>query len=69
MLWFEGDCVYALDNNDGRPACCHDGGEVSGHPWQQRRDWNEVLPNGNRMLLKVEDSVLDAGSVFKDDVR
>ncbi len=43
--------------------------EASGHPQQQRRDWNEVLPNGNRMMLKVEDSVLDAESVFKDDVR
>jgi len=43
--------------------------EASGHPQQQQRDWNEVLPNGNRMMLKVEDSVLDAGSVFKDDVR
>jgi hypothetical protein len=41
---------------------------ASGHS-QQRCDWNEVLPNGNRMTLKVEDSVLYAGSVFKDDVR
>jgi hypothetical protein len=41
---------------------------ASGHS-QQRCDWIEDLPNGNRMALKVEDSVLDAGSLFKDDVR
>ena len=35
----------------------------------QRRNWSEQLPNGNRMALKVEDSVLAADSVFKDDVR
>ena len=32
-------------------------------------DWSEDLPNGNVMKLKVNDSVLAAGSVFKDDVR
>ena len=36
---------------------------------QQRCDWSEDLPNGNVMTLKVDDSVLAAGSVFKDDVR
>ena len=40
---------------------------ASGH--SQDRDWSKELPNGNQMLLKVEDSVLEAGSVFKDDVR
>jgi hypothetical protein len=35
----------------------------------QRRNWSRQLPNGNRMTLKVEDSVLTAGSVFKEDVR
>lgn len=41
---------------------------ASGHS-QKRCDWIEDLPNGNRMKLKVEESVVDAGSVFKDDVR
>ena len=41
---------------------------ASGHS-QQGCDWSEDLPNGNRMMLKVEDSVIDAGSVFTDDVR
>lgn len=37
---------------------------------QSRRcNWGEELPNGNKMTLKVEDSVLAAGSVFKEDVR
>ena len=36
---------------------------------QQRCDWIEHLPNGNVMTLKVENNVLPAGSVFKDDVR
>jgi len=35
----------------------------------QQCNWSEQLPNGNRMTLKVEDSVLLAGSVFKEDVR
>jgi hypothetical protein len=35
----------------------------------QRCNWSELLPNGNRMMLKVEDTVLLAGSVFKEDVR
>lgn len=32
-------------------------------------NWSRQLPNGNRMTLKVEDTLLAAGSVFKDDVR
>lgn len=32
-------------------------------------NWSEQLPNGNRMTLKVEESVLLAGSVFEEDVR
>ena len=35
----------------------------------QQRNWSKQLPNGNRMTLKVEDSVLPAGSIFKEDVR
>jgi len=31
-------------------------------------NWSKQLPNGNRMFLKVEDSVLAAGSIFKEDV-
>ena len=41
---------------------------ASGH-LQQGYDWSEVLPNGNQMTLKVDDSVIAAGSVFKEDVR
>ena len=32
-------------------------------------DWSKRLPNGNRMTLKVEDTLLTAGSVFKEDVQ
>ena len=34
----------------------------------QQGNWSTQLPNGNRMTLKVEDSVLTAGSIFKEDV-
>ena len=34
----------------------------------QQGDWSTLLPNGNRMSLKVEDSVLTAGSIFEEDV-
>ncbi len=61
--WFEGNPTSALNNDDGRPVCCHNGGEVSGHPQQQQCDWNKVPPNGNQMVLKVENSVLNVGSV------
>jgi len=40
---------------------------ANGQP--RRCNWSEQLPNGNRMTLKVEDSVLVAGSVFKEDVQ
>ncbi|KAN0118369.1 hypothetical protein V8E52_005345 [Russula decolorans] len=42
---------------------------AAGGHLQQRCAWSEDLPNGNMMTLKVDDSVLAAGSVFKDDVR
>jgi hypothetical protein len=42
---------------------------AAGGHLQQGCDWSEDLPNGNMMGLKVDDSVLAAGSVFKDDVR
>ena len=32
-------------------------------------NWSKPLPNGNRMTLKVEDTVLAAGAVFKEEVR
>jgi len=32
-------------------------------------NWCKRLPNGNRMTLKVEDTLLAAGSIFKEDVR
>jgi len=41
---------------------------ASGH-LQRHCDWGEELPNGNHMVLKVDDNVIAAGSVFKDDVR
>ena len=66
--WFEGNPTSALDNNDSRPVCCHDGGEVSGPLQQQQCNWNKVPPNGNQMVLKVENSMLNVGSVFKDDI-
>jgi len=31
--------------------------------------WSTQLPNGNSMSLKAEDSVIAAGSMFKEDVR
>jgi hypothetical protein len=34
----------------------------------QQGNWNKRLPNGNMMFLKVEASVLTAGSMFKEDV-
>ena len=34
----------------------------------QQGNWSKQLPNGNRMSLKVEDSVLTAPSIFKEDV-
>ena len=42
---------------------------TAGGHLQQRCDWSEDLPNGNLMTLRVGDSVIAAGSVFKDDVR
>jgi hypothetical protein len=53
--------TYAVRSARARAAA---GGDL-----QQRCDWTEDLPNGNVMTLKVDDSVLAAGSVFKDDVR
>ena len=34
----------------------------------QQGNWSKQLPNGNRMSLKVEGSVLAAGSIFEEDV-
>jgi hypothetical protein len=34
----------------------------------QQGNWSKQLPNGNRVSLKVEDSVLTAGSIFEEDV-
>jgi len=35
----------------------------------QQGNWSKQLPNGNWMTLKVEDSVISAGSIFEEDVR
>jgi len=40
---------------------------VSGQ--SQQGNWSKQLPNGNRMTLKVEDSVLNAGFIFEEDVQ
>ena len=34
----------------------------------QQGNWSKQLPNGNRMSLRVEDSVITAGSIFEEDV-
>ena len=34
----------------------------------QQGNWDKQLPNGNRMSLQVEDSVLTAGAIFQEDV-
>ncbi|KAI0285743.1 hypothetical protein BC826DRAFT_1050602 [Russula brevipes] len=44
-------------------------GRVSANGRPQGYNWSAQLPNGNRMAVKVEESVLSAGSVFKEDVR
>jgi len=33
----------------------------------QQGNWSKQLPNGNTMFIKVEDSVLTAGSIFQED--
>ena len=35
----------------------------------EQGNWSQQLPNGNRMTLNVEDSVLTASLIFKEDVR
>jgi hypothetical protein len=35
----------------------------------QQGNWSKQLPNGNSMSLKVEDTVIAARSIFKEDVR
>jgi hypothetical protein len=35
----------------------------------QQGNWDMRLSNGNRVILKVEDSVLNAGFIFEEDVR
>ncbi|KAI0287388.1 hypothetical protein BC826DRAFT_1045106 [Russula brevipes] len=44
-------------------------GGVSANGRPRGYNWSAQLPNGNRMAVKVEESVLSAGSVFKEDVR
>jgi hypothetical protein len=36
---------------------------------RKQGNWSKQLPNGNRMTLQAEDSVISAGSVFKEDLR
>jgi hypothetical protein len=35
----------------------------------QQGNWSEQLPNGNRMTLNVEGSVIPMGIIFEEDVR
>jgi hypothetical protein len=35
----------------------------------QKGNWSKQLPDGDRMTLTVEDSVLTAGLIFREDVR
>jgi hypothetical protein len=35
----------------------------------QRGNWSRQLPNGNSMSLKVEDTVIAARSIFREDIR
>jgi len=35
----------------------------------QQGNWSKQLPDGDRLTLTVEDSVVAAGSIFKEDVR
>ncbi|KAI0285739.1 hypothetical protein BC826DRAFT_111070 [Russula brevipes] len=44
-------------------------GGVSANGRPRGYNWSAQLPNGNRMAVKVEESVLSASSVFKEDVR
>ena len=37
--------------------------------WMQECEKSRVLPNGNRQTVKVEEDVIPAGSVFREDVR
>ena len=37
--------------------------------WTQECEKSRVLPNGNRQTIKVEEDVIPAGSVFREDVR
>ncbi|KAH9980743.1 hypothetical protein BJV74DRAFT_778968 [Russula compacta] len=57
---------YAVHATRARAAAA---ATASGQSSQSGRNWSEQLPNGNRMTLKVEESVLAAGFVFKEDVR
>jgi hypothetical protein len=45
------------------------GSAASGQSSREGGNWSEQLPNGNRMTLKVEESVLPAGNMFQEDVR
>ena len=60
--------IIVRDFNPYAVRSAHARAAASGH-LQQGYDWSEDLPNGNQMTLKVDDSVIAAGTVFKEDVR
>jgi hypothetical protein len=37
--------------------------------WSREGNWSKQLPNGNRMTLRVEDSVIAGSYIFEEDVR
>ncbi|KAI0285737.1 hypothetical protein BC826DRAFT_1109157 [Russula brevipes] len=68
--WFEGDpaSMRWITTTAGQRAVTME--DVGAPTPIIVRDFNPyMLPNGNRMAVKVEESVLSASSVFKEDVR
>ena len=71
--------VHAARARAAAAAAAASGSAASGQssreqPQEQSRsrkgqNWSERLPNGNRMTLKVEESVLPTGALFQEDVR
>jgi len=49
-------------------SVCAAGALASTSGQSQQGNWSMQLPNGSRMSLQVEDSVLTAGSIFQEDV-
>ncbi len=50
-----------------RAACALAAASVSGQ--LKQGNWSKQIPNGNQMTLNVEESMLTADYIFKEDVR